>query len=378
MITGTRAEFGLMRQMLHGLHQAPDVNLQIVVTGAHLVAAHGSTIDEIKMAGFEIDAEVDMVLASDTPRGVGQSIGLGIIGLTNALARLEPDMVVILGDRYEALAAAQSAMVLRIPIAHLHGGESTEGAIDEAIRHSITKMSHVHFTSAEFFRQKVIQMGEQPETVYNFGAVGLDNIASLRHISREDLEDFLGIDLNAPILLVTYHPLTLSDKGVSSVEHLLKSLSAQNCTRIIFTGANADALGQEINSHIQLFCAERPNQAVQVASLGVCRYLSLMAISDVVIGNSSSGLLEAPFLGVPTVNIGDRQKGRLRGPSVVDCTDTTDAISKAIAQARTMEMKLVAARKKTPYGNPGASAKIVEVLRAVELDGILFKRFHTI
>ena len=378
VITGTRAEFGLMQHMLHGLHQAPDVNLQIVVTGAHLVAAHGSTIDEINVAGFKIDAEVDMLLASNSPRAVSQSVGLGVIGLTNELVRLSPDIVVLLGDRYEALAAAQSAMILGIPIAHIHGGEATEGLIDEAIRHSITKMSHLHFTSAEPFRRKVIQLGEQPSSVYNVGALGLDNIAALDPISRVNLADFIGIKLDRPILLVTYHPLTLGEKGASSVDNLLDALAAQDETCIIFTGANADALGQDINDRVQLFCAARPGQTAQVASLGVRRYLSLMAISEVVVGNSSSGLLEAPFVGVPTVNIGDRQRGRLRASAVVDCVDRTEDIRAAITKARSKELKKIAARRETPYGKPGASSKIVQVLREAKLDGILFKRFYEI
>lgn len=378
VITGTRAEFGLMRAMLDGLKAAPDVTLQLIVTGAHLVAGHGNTHEEIRAGGFPIDAEVDMLLASDSPRAVGQSMGLGVIGLTTALARLAPDMVVLLGDRYEALAAAQSAMILRIPIAHIHGGEATEGLIDEAVRHSITKMSHVHFTSAEPFRRKVIQMGEQPDTVHNVGAVGLDNVASLEPVSREAIEDFLGLTLDAPILLVTYHPVTLDADGAASVNSLLEALAAQEGTRIVFTGANADALGQKINARVQAFCAARSGQAVQVASLGMRRYLSLMAMSEAVIGNSSSGLLETPYVGVPTVNIGARQRGRLRGPAVVDCEDTAEAILTAIAKARSPELRAIAARRETPYGAPGASARIVEVLRGLDLDGILFKRFHEV
>ncbi len=378
VITGSRAEFGLLQGVLNGLKTAPDVHLQLIVTGAHLVSGHGKTYQEIRAAGFEIDAEVDMLLASDSPRAVGQSLGLGVIGITNALSRLSPDLIVLLGDRYEALAAAQSAMVLRIPIAHLHGGEATEGLIDEAIRHSITKMSHIHFVSAEPFRQKVIQMGERPEAVYNFGAVGLDNIASLEPMARANLEDFVRMKLNGPILLVSYHPITLDVEGASMVDNLLEALAKQDDTRIVFTGANADALGQDINARVKLFCDARPKQAVQVTSLGMRRFLSLMAISDAVIGNSSSGLLEAPFVGVPTVNIGDRQKGRLRGPAVVDCLDTTNAISSAISKARSKELRAIAARRETPYGKPGASAKIVKVLRTLDLDGILFKGFNKI
>jgi UDP-hydrolysing UDP-N-acetyl-D-glucosamine 2-epimerase len=378
VITGTRAEFGLMRNIMSMLNEAPDLKLQLIVTGAHLVTNHGNTYDEISAAGFAIDEEVDMLLASDSPRAVGQSMGMGVIGLTTALARLRPDIVVLLGDRYEALAAAQSAMILRIPIAHIHGGEATEGLIDEAIRHSITKMSHVHFTSAEPFRQKVIQMGEQPSTVYNFGALGLDNIASLQPLPKNTLEDFLGVDLSAPVLLVTYHPLTLDANGASSVGNLLDALSAQESTTIVFTGANADALGQEINDRIEGFCASRREQAVQVPSMGVRRYLSLMTISEAVIGNSSSGLLEAPYIGVPTVNIGARQRGRLSGPAVINCGNTTENIRTAIDKARSPELRAIAARRETPYGLPGASAKIVQVLRELDLNGILFKEFHTI
>jgi UDP-hydrolysing UDP-N-acetyl-D-glucosamine 2-epimerase len=365
-----------MRNVMTGLQDAPDVSLQLIVTGAHLAAEHGNTYKEIRSAGFEIDAEVDMLLASDSPRAVGQSMGLGVIGLTNALARLTPDMIILLGDRYESLAAAQSAMVLRIPIAHIHGGEATEGLIDEAIRHSITKMAHVHFTSAEAFRRKVIQMGEHPQTVHNVGAVGLDNVAALKPMSREVIGNFLCLTLDAPILLVTYHPLTLDTEGMASVSSLLDALDAQKGTRIVFTGANADALGQEINAKVQSFCAARPGQAVQVASLGVRRYLSLMAMSEAVIGNSSSGLLEAPFVGIPTVNIGLRQRGRLQGPAVIDCKDATEDILAAITKARSPELRELAARRDTPYGVPGASAKIVKVLRGLDLEGILFKRFY--
>lgn len=367
-----------MRNIMSMLNEAPDLKLQLIVTGAHLVTNHGNTYDEICAAGFVIDEEVDMLLASDSPRAVGQSMGMGVIGLTTALARLRPNIVVLLGDRYEALAAAQSAMILRIPIAHIHGGEATEGLIDEAIRHSITKMSHVHFTSAEPFRQKVIQMGEQPSTVYNFGALGLDNIASLQPLPKNTLEDFLGVDLTTPILLVTYHPLTLDANGASSVGNLLDALSAQESNTIVFTGANADALGQEINHRIEGFCASRREQAVQVPSLGAHRYLSLMKMSEAVIGNSSSGLIEAPYIGVPTVNIGARQRGRLFGPAVINCDNTTKAISAAIDKARSPELRRIAAQRETPYGSPGASKKIIEVLRGLDLDGILFKRFYEI
>lgn len=376
VVTGTRAEFGLMKMVLSGLKEEPNISLQIIATGAHLVSHQGNTVEELKEFGFDVDVEVDMLLASDSPRAVGQSMGLGVIGITKALAQLAPDILLLLGDRYEALAAAQSAMMLRIPIAHIHGGESTEGIIDEAIRHAITKMSHLHFVSSAPYKTRVIQMGEQPEKVFNVGALGLDNVLSLNPMSRDELEAFLHIKLDAPILLVTYHPVTLDSNGAKAVKNLLTALGKLEDVRIIFTGANADSHGQIINGYINDFCARRSGRAIQVASLGVRRYLSLMAIAKVVIGNSSSGLLEAPYVGVPTVNIGDRQRGRLRAPSVLDCDDSIEAITNAIECACSDEFGRLAARKETPYGSPGASKKIVEVLKEVDLQHILLKRFY--
>lgn len=376
IITGTRAEFGLLRTLMHNLNDAPDVTLQVVATGAHLARSFGDTIDEIRREGFIVDAEVDMLLASDSRRAVGQSLGLGIIGLTTALERLAPDVIVLLGDRYEALAAAQAAMILGIPIAHLHGGEKTEGAIDEAIRHAITKMSHLHFTATEDFRRRVIQLGEAPERVFNVGATGLDNIAALDPASRSELEEVLGIVLDAPVLLVTYHPVTLDASGAVDFDTVLAALGERHAVRIVFTGANADALGQEINEKVSAFCAARADTCVQVASLGFRRYLSLMQIAAAVVGNSSSGIVEAPSVGVPTVNIGTRQQGRLRAPSVIDCAPTVEYIRAALDRALSPQMQALARERRSPYGTPGAGARIAERLRGVSLDGILLKRFH--
>lgn len=376
VVTGTRAEFGLMRTLLDELKAAPDVQLQLVATGAHLVQAHGDTISEIKDLGFMVDEVVDMLLASDSARAVGQSLGLGVIGLTAALSRLAPDIVVVLGDRYEALAAAQSAMVLGIPIAHLHGGEVTEGAIDEAIRHSITKMSHVHFVATEQFRRRVIQLGEQPDSVHVVGALGLDNIAKLDPVPREELEKLLDLSLDAPVFLVTYHPVTLVKDGLVGLAALLEALSHLTDARIIFTGANADAQGREIDAMITAFCVDRPASTARFSSLGFRRYLSLMALSAAVVGNSSSGLVEAPSIGVPTVNIGARQRGRPRAPSVIDCDETPGEINGAIVRAIGADMQAVARRCVTPYGTLGAALKIATVLRTIRLDNVLMKRFH--
>lgn len=376
VVTGTRAEFGLLQTLMKELQAAPDVQLQIVATGAHLVHAHGYTLREIEDHGFIVDETVEMLMASDDPRAIGQSLGLGVIGLTGALSRLNPDIVVLLGDRYEALAAAQSAMILGIPIAHLHCGEKTEGAIDEAIRHAITKMAHLHFTATEEFRRRVIQLGEAPDRVFVVGATGLDNIAALEPAPRTELEDVLGISLDAPILLVTYHPVTLDVSSEADFDAFLAVLAELNGMCIVFTGANADALGQEINAKVAAFCAERPKSCVQVSSLGFRRYLSLMAHSAVVIGNSSSGLLEAPSMGIPTVNIGPRQQGRPRAPSVIDCDENTRDIALALSQSMSSDFKALASRRETPYGIPGAGKRVAEVLRRVNLESILMKRFY--
>lgn len=376
VVTGTRAEFGLMIPLLNELSLAPDVHLQIIATGSHLSETHGYTLREIKNSGFAIDDSVDMLLSSDTPRAIGQSLGLAVMGLTVSLSRLKPDILVLLGDRYEALAAAQAAMILGIPLAHLHGGEATEGLIDEAIRHAITKMAHLHFVAAEPFRRRVVQLGEMPDRVHVVGALGLDNIASLNPVPKTELEDALGIKLHDPILLVTYHPVTLERDGTKGIEALLQALEVQRDVRIVFTGANADALGSVIEARIAKFCAYQPEFRVQVRSLGFRRYLSLMALSSAVVGNSSSGLLEAPSVGVPTVNIGARQQGRPRAPSVVDCAAEADEIAKAIAQTLSPKMQERAKRRETPYGTPGAGKRIAEVLRTTPLENILLKVFH--
>jgi UDP-hydrolysing UDP-N-acetyl-D-glucosamine 2-epimerase len=378
IITGTRAEFGLLRTMMRHLQASSDVTLQVLVTGAHLTRIHGDTIAEIRADGFTVDAEVDMLLASDSRRAVGQSLGLAVMGLTNALDRLAPDIVVLLGDRYEVLAAAQAAMLLGIPIAHIHGGERTEGAIDDMIRHAVTKMSHLHFTATEEFRRRVIQLGEAPERVFNCGATGLDNIAELDPVSREELESAVGIKLDAPILLVTYHPVTLNTLEDADFDVFLDVLAERNGMRIVFTGANADALGQKINAKIENFCEARPTTCARVTSLGFRRYLSLMRISAAVVGNSSSGIVEAPFIGVPTVNVGTRQYGRPRAPSVIDCGLTHNEIRVALDKALSKDLQSLARKCISPYGTPGAGSRIATHLRRVSLDGILRKRFFDI
>jgi UDP-hydrolysing UDP-N-acetyl-D-glucosamine 2-epimerase len=378
VITGTRAEYGLLRALMGELREASDMELQIIATGAHLAEAHGNTLHEIETDGFKADETVDMLLAADSARAIGISMGLGTIGLVNALDRLAPDMVVLLGDRYEALAAAQCAMILGIPIAHIHGGEATEGSIDEAIRHSITKMAHVHFVAAEPYRRRVIQLGEQPNTVHIVGAAGLDNVFKLDAVDKSTLEELLGMPLTGPLFLVTYHPVTLARYGAAGIDALFEALDRYADAHIIFTGSNADANGVIITEKIKTYCAERSGQAKYFPSLGYQNYLSLMVLADVVIGNSSSGLLEAPTVGVTTVNIGPRQRGRLRAASVIDVGESAAEIYAGLESALSDKARVVATRRHSPYGKPGAAKRMIKVLREVELDGILLKRFYNL
>ena len=376
VVTATRAEYGLLYWLLQALRDQPDVELQLVVTGTHLSARFGSTVGQIEADGFRIAARVPLPVTDDSVLGITRSLSQATSGLGAAFASLRPDLLILLGDRYEMLAAAQSAMVARIPIAHIHGGETTEGAIDEAIRHAVTKMSHLHFVAAEEFRRRVIQLGEAPERVWNVGATGLDNIERLTLLSRPELESALGIGLSQPSFLVTYHPVTLDarDQGVA-MRTMLDVLDETGGT-VIITGVNADTGGQAMREQAQEFAAARAGRVLLAESLGSLRYLSAMAHVDAVVGNSSSGLIEAPALGKPSVDIGERQRGRPRAPSVVHCPDDADAIRRALSLALTPRHQALARQRVNPYGLPGAAARIAAVVRTHSLAGLIFKRFH--
>lgn len=377
VVTGSRADYGLLTPLLRQLVVEPSAEVQLVVTGAHLAPEFGLTYQAIEEDGFKVHARVEMLLSSDTATGVARSMGLAVMGFADVYATSRPDLVVVLGDRYEILAAAQAAMLARLPIAHIHGGETTEGAIDEAIRHSLSKMSHLHFTSAEPYRRRVIQLGEQPDLVFNVGALGIDNILSQQLISRDELEISLGIRLNKPLFAVTYHPATLSRVGAGpATASLLGALDRFPSATCIFSMVNADPDGRLINRMIEQFVARNKERAIAVKSLGQKRYLSLMRHADCVVGNSSSGILEASALGVPTVNIGDRQKGRLRPESVVDCGDDEVAIVDAIRCALDPAFRQLAATAGTPYGDGKAAPRIARVLLDHPLDGLLQKRFY--
>lgn len=377
VVTGTRADYGLLYWLIHDLYHAPDIKLQLIVTGMHLMPEFGRTIEVIERDGFPIAATVDLELSSDTPEAVARAMGVGMIGLSSCFARLAPEVVVILGDRFEMLAAASAAYVMRIPIAHIHGGEVTTGAMDEGFRHAITKLSALHFTAAEPYRQRVIQMGEPPERVFTVGAPGLDHLTRTSLLNRDELERSLDFSLGELNFLVTFHPATLDEEDAASqCRALLKALDAFPTARIVFTLPNADPGGRAIIPWLESYVAQHPERCRLFASLGQQRYLSLLREVQVVIGNSSSGIIEAPSLGTATVNIGDRQQGRLRAASVIDCASEAHAIEAAIRQALEPAFRAQLADVQNPYGAGDASRRILDVLRGKDLTGLARKSFY--
>ncbi len=376
VVTGTRAEYGLLRWIMEGIRESAGLRLQLVVTGAHLSPMHGDTYQEIEGDGFSIDIKLDVHLESDSPAGVAKSMALALSGIANALDALKPDVILVLGDRFEVFAAAAATTVARIPIAHIHGGETTEGAFDESFRHSITKMSQIHFVAAPEYAARVIQLGERPESVFVVGGAGVDAIKRIKLLDRHAVEDRLGFEFGHRNLLVTFHPATLdSDEASLQVEELLRAVDGFPETNFIFTLPNADPGSQSISRLIQRFVDTHPN-ARAYASLGQLLYLSCLQFVDGVVGNSSSGLLEVPSFRKGTVNIGDRQRGRLRAESVIDCKPERSSIADAIRLLYTSEFRELLARVKNPYGEGGASEKIVKILSEYPLDGILKKSFY--
>lgn len=366
VVTGTRAEYGLLYWAMKGIEQSASLRLQLAVTGMHLSPEFGLTYKVIEQDGFAIDAKVEMLLSSDTPVGIAKSMSLGISGFADAFAHLSPDMVLVLGDRYEILAAVQTAYVMGIPIAHIAGGETTEGAIDEGIRHAITKMSWLHFVSAEPYRKRVIQLGEDPERVFCTGSTGLDYLTRMRLLSREELQKELGFPFGRPTFLVTYHPATLGEPP-SAFAEILRALDQFPEASIIFTYPNSDANGRVIVSMIEKYVENNKGRCKAFVSLGQLRYLSALSQIDLVLGNSSSGLTEAPSFKVPTVNVGDRQKGRLRASSVIDTIANAGRIESAIRKALSREFKETAAQAINLYGEGNASDSIVGILEGADL-----------
>ena len=362
VVTGSRAEYGLLRWVMQGLQDSERCQLQTVVTGMHLSPEFGSTWQAIVEDGFAIDWKVDMLLGSDSAVGVTKSMGLATIGFADAFAHLAPDLVVILGDRFEILAAASAALMAGIPMAHLHGGEVTEGAYDDAIRHALTKMAHLHFTAAEPYLNRVIQMGEDPARVWCVGGFGLDGVMKLDRMTRPELEESLGLSLGERALMVTFHPETASGAPPRAQMAELLAALRETAAQLVFTMPNADNEGRVLFGMIEDFVARHPGRACVHTSLGQRRYLSALAEVDAVVGNSSSGLLEVPAFGKGTVNIGARQDGRLRAASVVDCAAERGAIAQAIAQVLTPAFRAAIKGQASPYGDGGASARTVAAI----------------
>lgn len=377
VVTGTRAEYGLLRWVMQGIKDDPDLELRTLVTGAHLSPEFGLTYREIEKDDFRIDAKVEMLVCSDTPVGVTKSMGLGLIGFADTLQTLQPDIFVLLGDRFEVFALAAAALVAGIPVVHLHGGETTQGAFDEAFRHSITKMAHLHCVATEEYRQRVIQLGEQPERVLVVGGLGIDNILHLPLLSKSELEKSLDFDLTAPrSLLITFHPVTLEHtSSAQQMVELLAALEALPETQLIFTLANADTGGRILNEMVREFVASHSN-ARAFASLGQLLYLSCVSHVDGVVGNSSSGLLEVPSFKKPTINIGDRQLGRTQAASVINCTPDRVSISAALKTLYSPAFQETLALVRNPYGDGGASKKVVEAIKGLPLEGLLKKKFY--
>lgn len=376
VITGTRADYGLLRWVMQGIKDDSDLTLQVIATGMHLSPEFGLTFREIEKDGFQIDRKVEMLTSSDTAVGIAKSMGLGMISFADALNELKPDLILVLGDRFEIFAAVSAALVARIPVAHLHGGETTEGAFDEALRHSITKMAHLHFVAAQEYFQRVIQLGEQPEKVFLVGGLGIDNIKRLKLLNRAELEESIDFKLGHKNLLITFHPVTLENStATEQMAELLEVLAELEDTHLIFTMPNADNDGRALIKMVHQFVALHP-YARAYTSLGQLRYLSCIAQVDGVIGNSSSGLTEVPTFKKGTINIGDRQRGRLQAASVINCEPTRKSIQAAMKMLYAEDFQATLKQIQNPYGDGGASEQVIQIIKNCALDGITKKSFY--
>ena len=377
VFTGTRAEYGLLYWLLKDIQSDSDLCLQLLVSGMHLSPEFGETYRQIEKDGFKIDEKIEILLSSDSAVGTAKSMGLGVLGFADALSRLAPDVLVILGDRFEALAAAQTAMILRVPVVHLHGGEITEGAYDDAIRHAITKLSYLHATSTEEYRQRVIQLGEAPERVFNVGAIGLDHLNRSSFLSVDELATSLNFTLHQPYVVVTYHPVTLADEEpTASFTALLETLEQYPDVQVILTYPNADDGGRRIIPLLEAYAAGQPQRVLAIPSLGQVRYLSAIKYAAAVVGNSSSGIIEVPSLDVPTVNIGMRQKGRLAATSVLHCDATASAIKAALDVALSRSYKVNDEQVYNPYGQGNASQQVISMLKNMKFTSV--KSFYDV
>jgi len=378
VITGTRAEFGLLSPLMSEIQNDQEMELQLIVTAMHLSPEFGYTVDEIKKKGFKIDKKVECLLSSDSAVGITKSVGLAMIGFADALNELYPDMVVILGDRTEMLAAATAAMIVNIPIVHISGGETTEGAYDESIRHAITKMSYLHFASTEIYRRRIIQLGEHPDRVFNVGSIGIDSIKNLVLLNKNEFEKSINFKLGKNNILITFHPVTLENQSAQGqFKAILDVLGSLKDTHFIFTHANSDKNGSVINQMIEQFVNENQNRSISFKSLGQLRYLSALRHIDIVLGNSSSGIAEVPYFNIPTINIGDRQKGRILSDSVIQTEPTIESITLAHYKAVDISFRTKIKSQKQLYGSGNAVKKIMDILRNQNVNN-LKKSFYDI
>ena len=375
-VTVSRSDYGLLLPVLRRIQEDPKLNLALIVAGMHLAPEFGMTVQMIENDGLEIAERVEMTLSSDTPEGVSKSMGLGMIGFSSAYARLRPDLLVVLGDRFEMHAAAAAALPFNIPVAHIHGGELTEGAIDEQLRHSITKMSHLHFASTELYSRRIRQMGEPADRVFWVGSPGIDNIRCTERYSEREFEQVYGIAVDHPCLLVTYHPVTLEyEQTEYQVDQLLDALNRLG-VEAVFTYPNADTMGRYIIKRIEQFRQDSDGRVYVMPNLGSKGYLSLMGLVDAMVGNSSSGIIEAASFGLPVVNIGNRQKGRERERNVIDVGYDTDEILAGVNRALEPSFRRELVGMSNPYGDGRAAEQIVDVLKAVNLEPLRFKVFR--
>ena len=376
VITGTRAEYGLLYWLLKEIQNDKELELQLIVTGMHLSPEFGLTYKEIEKE-FKINKKIEMLLSSDTPVGISKSMGLAQISFAEAYAELKPDILIVLGDRYEIFSCVSAAMIAQIPIAHLHGGETTEGTFDESIRHSITKMSHLHFTAADEYKNRVIQLGENPSRVFNVGGLGIENIKRLKLLTKEEFEKSIDFKLNKKNILVTFHPVTLeSSTAQEQFQELLNAVDELKDTNIIFTKANSDTDGRVINQMIDEYVVKNAHKSIGFTSLGQLRYLSALQYVDAMVGNSSSGLTEAPSFRIATINIGDRQKGRIKADSIIDCEPRKASITKVFEDIYTKNFQNALKIVNNTYGDGCASKKVIEEIKKVDLDNILKKPFY--
>jgi UDP-hydrolysing UDP-N-acetyl-D-glucosamine 2-epimerase len=379
IFSSTRADYGLLKGLLKEMEERPAIELQLLASGMHLSPEFGTTIREIRADGFNPHETVEILLSGDTPTAVCKSMGLALMGYGEALNRLKPDMVVVLGDRFETFCMAGASQVCRIPVAHIHGGETTEGAFDEAFRHAVTKLSHLHFASCEAYRKRIIQLGEAPDQVFNVGALGVETLHRTKLLDRKQLGESLDFSLTDPYFLLTFHPVTLEESTAQKqFQAILDAVSGFPEFHVIFTKANADTDGRIINRMMEYYVRQHPRRCLALSSMGSLKYLSALKYTSAVIGNSSSGIIEAPSFKVPTINIGDRQKGRIQADSIINCIPDPGAIRNAMDRSLSPTFQEKLKTVENPYDKPGTSSTIATLLEKTDITGILKKKFHDI